>query len=155
MTTKLMTTKLKPTIKKLWINALRSNTYKQGIGSLHTHDNNTFCCLGVLCDIHRTKTLKKENNIWETHRQLLFRASYLDSVDILPKQVRDWAFTSDDVLLNPVISIKDLPIPILHLVEDHDSYELRYILNGISLAELNDILKLSLNQIADVIENCL
>lgn len=38
------------TLKKKWIDALRSKAYKQGVGNLKT-SNNKFCCLGVLCDL--------------------------------------------------------------------------------------------------------
>ena len=36
-------------LKKKWIEALRSGKYKQTKGRLH--DDNGFCCYGVLCDI--------------------------------------------------------------------------------------------------------
>lgn len=39
------------TIKEKWVAALRSGDYKQGKKVLHNEDNNTYCCLGVLCDI--------------------------------------------------------------------------------------------------------
>lgn len=38
----------KPIVEE-WIAALRSGKYAQTTGQLH--DNNGFCCLGVLCDI--------------------------------------------------------------------------------------------------------
>ena len=38
-------------IKKLWVAALRSGEYKQGRRRLRSNVN-TFCCLGVLCNIH-------------------------------------------------------------------------------------------------------
>jgi hypothetical protein len=41
--------KLKPEIKQRWLNALRSNNYKQGQGQLRQNDS--YCCLGVLCDV--------------------------------------------------------------------------------------------------------
>jgi hypothetical protein len=44
------TTKMDPTIKAKWIDALRSGKYRQGKGALHKTDN-SFCCLGVLCDL--------------------------------------------------------------------------------------------------------
>ena len=34
-----------------WTAALRSGDYTQGKGALHR--NGAFCCLGVLCDLHR------------------------------------------------------------------------------------------------------
>lgn len=36
--------------KKKWLEALRSGKYKQGQNELRSKDN-SFCCLGVLCDI--------------------------------------------------------------------------------------------------------
>jgi hypothetical protein len=37
-------------IKAQWVQALRSGEYKQGQGALRS-DDNTYCCLGVLCDL--------------------------------------------------------------------------------------------------------
>lgn len=37
-------------LKAKWIAALRSGEYKQGGGALRS-DDNSYCCLGVLCDI--------------------------------------------------------------------------------------------------------
>jgi hypothetical protein len=37
-------------IKGRWVTALRSGKYRQGQGRLR-RENETFCCLGVLCDI--------------------------------------------------------------------------------------------------------
>jgi hypothetical protein len=38
------------TIKRQWIDALRSGEYKQGKKKLRSTENQ-FCCLGVLCDL--------------------------------------------------------------------------------------------------------
>jgi hypothetical protein len=43
---------MKPEIKKMWLEALRSGQYKQGGGALRPHGGNEFCCLGVLCNLH-------------------------------------------------------------------------------------------------------
>lgn len=40
-----------PQIKAQWLAALRSGEYRQGKRVLHNVDENTFCCLGVLCDL--------------------------------------------------------------------------------------------------------
>lgn len=37
------------TLKAKWVEALRSGKYEQGPHKLHNKDNNTYCCLGVLC----------------------------------------------------------------------------------------------------------
>jgi hypothetical protein len=39
-------------IKTLWVAALRSGEYKQGERRLRDPETNTFCCLGVLCNLH-------------------------------------------------------------------------------------------------------
>lgn len=41
---------MNPEIKAQWLEALRSGKYKQGRGMLRTPEN-SFCCLGVLCDV--------------------------------------------------------------------------------------------------------
>lgn len=38
-------------VKKLWVDALRSGDYKQCKEQLRD-ENNKFCCLGVLCNLH-------------------------------------------------------------------------------------------------------
>lgn len=35
--------------KELWLKALRSGDYSQGEGKLYNVDEDTYCCLGVLC----------------------------------------------------------------------------------------------------------
>ncbi len=44
---------MKADIKQRWMDALRSGKYKQGRGYLHKDDS--FCCLGVLCDVVATE----------------------------------------------------------------------------------------------------
>jgi hypothetical protein len=39
------------TFKTEWVKALRSGEYKQGHGALR-RSNDTWCCLGVLCDVY-------------------------------------------------------------------------------------------------------
>jgi hypothetical protein len=43
-----MTIKLPQTLKQNWINALRSNQYKQYYGHLHCYGSNAHCVIGVL-----------------------------------------------------------------------------------------------------------
>ena len=40
-----------PELKKKWIEALRSGKYKQGKNRLHRAEDNSYCCLGVLCEV--------------------------------------------------------------------------------------------------------
>ena len=72
-------------IKKRWVAALRSGTYKQCKGSLCK--NNEYCCLGVLCDI-----LKKELNLNINHSlDEPTSLSYDDAYFTLPSKVREYA----------------------------------------------------------------
>lgn len=43
---------MKKRIKKLWVEALRSGEFGQGGGGLRP-SKDSYCCLGVLCDLHR------------------------------------------------------------------------------------------------------
>lgn len=54
--------KMNPRIKKLWVDALRSGEYNQCTGVLKsTVQPNSFCCLGVLCDVYGKNVLKKKS----------------------------------------------------------------------------------------------
>ena len=49
---------MNPEIKERWLDALRSGEYQQGQNRLRQTkgDTVTYCCLGVLCDLHRKMT---------------------------------------------------------------------------------------------------
>ena len=64
-------------IKKLWVKALRSGKYKKGVGSLHPTED-TYCCLGVLCDLYNKKQ-KHVNTVVSLAGELL------------PERVFTWA----------------------------------------------------------------
>ncbi len=72
-------------VKEKWISALRSGEYKRTINLLH--EDNKFCCLGVLCDLAVKEGIIEEpkmiNNfyVYGEHQE----------VDVLPKEVYDWA----------------------------------------------------------------
>lgn len=69
-------------IKKLWIKELRSGNYKQGTKRLR--NNNTFCCLGVLCNLHAK--MHPEVAAKQTDPTM-----YIGEVAFLPLQVQRWA----------------------------------------------------------------
>lgn len=70
---------MKPKIKKLWIGALKSGKYQQNTHSLNSWGK--YCCLGVLCDLHRKRTKK-----------LKWKDGYYDGQDgVLPSSVMKWA----------------------------------------------------------------
>lgn len=124
-------------VKKLWIAALRSGDYKQGREALIQYMNivnllgipdeeqlkdASYCCLGVLCDVYRKQ---KGKNLW-------YNSSFDESSGILPRSVIEWAgLTSANpsvVLFNKDVSLRK------------------------TMAALNDDLKLTFEQIADLIE---
>ena len=70
-------------IKQQWIAALTSGKYKQGGGQLRS-ENNKFCCLGVLCNLHAQA--HPEIAAMET-----FRGEYLGEAAFLPDAVIEWA----------------------------------------------------------------
>lgn len=51
---------------KRWIDALRSRKYKQGKGCLRSK-NNTYCCVGVLCDLYDQTRWTSETNFLEQY----------------------------------------------------------------------------------------
>jgi hypothetical protein len=74
-------------IKKLWLEALRSGAYKQTSNRLR--DGDSFCCLGVLCDVHKNKTGRGD---WDDGT---YRANESYSCQSLPTAVWIWAKLPD------------------------------------------------------------
>lgn len=73
---------MKPKVKEKWLEALRSGEYKQT--KKHLRDENGFCCLGVLCDIHAKET----GGEWLGGDDAY---TYQDWGGILPPSVMEWA----------------------------------------------------------------
>jgi hypothetical protein len=74
---------MKSEIKELWIDALISGEYEKGTGALREDD--TFCCLGVLCDLHRKQSVGAKWVKFEGKHMYLGVNSYL------PDEVAIWA----------------------------------------------------------------
>lgn len=92
---------MKAKIKAKWLEALRSGEYVQGKNALKTKEGK-YCCLGVLCDLHR-KTTKKAGCNWGVNNS--GEGVYFKNTGALPKEVMDWAgFTEHsadgDLVLN-------------------------------------------------------
>lgn len=47
--------------REKWLKALEGRKYKQGEGQLHNDDEDSFCCLGVLCDVMK----KQVKGTWQ------------------------------------------------------------------------------------------
>ena len=82
-------------IKTQWIAALRSGAYQQGRGRLRA--GNEFCCLGVLCDLHR----KAVGGAWDITSE-----RYHNDPHGLPPVVQVWA----DLERYPLINGRDITI---------------------------------------------
>jgi len=80
---------MRPEIKQKWVAALRSGDYEQGKMALQTSDGK-FCCLGVLCDLHR-KTNKKKGITWDPTEETEADVRYLGEDAFLPESVSEWA----------------------------------------------------------------
>jgi len=83
-------------IKRRWIEALRSDKYKQGKASLRGLDD-TFCCLGVLTDLYVQEHGKK----WIERSNAFLTFFIFDGEGgVLPGSVIKWAGLNCE---NPVI----------------------------------------------------
>ena len=79
---------MNPEIKAKWLEALKSGKYKRGSCALKpaiSKGDESYCCLGVLCDVHREMTGKGK---WVDNL-------YLTEVDshenVLPRSIKEWA----------------------------------------------------------------
>lgn len=77
--------KINPRIKKLWLYELRNGKKKQGKKRLRYKD--TFCCLGILCNIYQRE---KKKNLWIDELNNGY-FSFSDEESVLPQKVADWA----------------------------------------------------------------
>ena len=84
---------MNPQIKQKWVDALRSGEYQQTQRRLH--DENGFCCLGVLCDLYG-----KENNVEWQHNEV-DDYFYGNHGFILPSSVVEWSGIADS---NPLVN---------------------------------------------------
>jgi hypothetical protein len=123
--------KMNPEIKALWLEQLRSDEFTQTTGYLH--NENGFCCLGVLCEIAVNQgvvSTSRDASIQEGEVPVFsYRASTDDYAECstLPSSVQEWSGAS----ANP-----------------HVEY------NGVfrPLSDLNDEEKLDFFEIASLIE---
>ena len=65
-----------------WIDALRSGEYQQSTSRLRTGD--TYCCLGVACELHR----QARDDKWDASYGEAF--TYLEAGAVLPDEVIHW-----------------------------------------------------------------
>lgn len=77
---------MNPRVKQLWIEALRSGKFKQAQGRLKTE--NGYCCLGVLCELHRREVGGTE---WKRYSSEEGKYIYDGHIMDLPWSVVSWA----------------------------------------------------------------
>lgn len=113
-------------IKYRWLVALRSGEYKQGQMVLHNMANDSYCCLGVLCELYC-----KEHPDLSVKSQCGHEFEYyFDAHEVLPPEIIEWA-GFDEFVSNPSLKLE--------------------CDNKISIAELNDNGK-TFDEIANLIE---
>lgn len=140
---------MKPEIKEMWVKALRSGEYEQGMHQLVA--DNKYCCLGVLCDIARkcgvVELREGTSNMGITH--LFYGTSEEHNIphknnveigpkyEVLPKSVMEW-------------SGLDVNNPCLNIQDDEDWRKNEY--NPVMMSELNDELRYGFIRLANLIE---
>lgn len=125
---------MKPEIKKVWVDTLKSGTVKQAKSKLCKLENDeySFCCLGVLCEIYNADMKLKKKKQLEIHKYPSTKGytfSYNGFTGGLPPEVQKWSGIES--------KLGELPFP--------------YVQN---LAHMNDNGK-SFKQIAKIIDESL
>jgi hypothetical protein len=85
---------MKKEIKEKWLAALRSGEYQKGQNQLRRtvgENKYTYCCLGVLCDIHSKETGKGSYNEYNVYTVYTVTGEIAGERDWLPKEVAEWA----------------------------------------------------------------
>lgn len=121
---------MKKRIKNKWVKALRSGKYQQTTGALREGDS--FCCLGVLCNIHAQEHP-------EIAAKQKSKGLYLGAFGLLPQEVVKWAGLEDKA------------------TDKDDNADISVVYRGkeTSLSALNDGENLSFKKIARIIDRCL
>jgi hypothetical protein len=139
--------KLRPGVKALWLDALRSGEYQQAQRTLQVRkeDGSAFCCLGVLCDVALKNGVPVvAEPALSTRGEPIMRYiavdedAHLDSgLSYPPSTVASWAYevAPDMVLWTVWADVRD---------NDHAGVE--------ELPVLNDEFEMDFAAIADLIE---
>ena len=117
---------MKKRIKNRWIKALKSGEYVQGKDRLYNPEDNTYCCLGVLCKLYakdKKKGLQKVINMPGS-----------DEGAVLPSAVAKWAGIEGelDIYNSPNVITSTRQVELVTL-NDHDN---------LTFEEIADILKI-------------
>ncbi len=142
---------------KSWIEALRSGEYQQSNGKLKNINlidlpGESFCCLGVLCDITIKKQLVSDTVQWEKDEFIISlpNGEKQGEFALLPTRILQYYGLTD---ISGDLSDAAIKYLLDTYKDNQDIYE--YVnahQSGMFLTELNDGVNLNFNQIADVIQ---
>jgi len=89
-------------IAEKWASLLESGAHPQCMASLKVYgakpEEDSFCALGVLCELHRTETGGEDWQIWQGCRGPTgpcLVGEYMGEGGFLPQAVREWAGMHD------------------------------------------------------------
>lgn len=145
-----------PDVKRRWLEALRSGRYEQANGYLSI--NGGYCCLGVLCEV------AVEDGViyrYDDDDSVVYASTAHEadsSRKVLPERAVIWADIRSE---NPSFEVALSDIPSEHVPDFLHTRGLNVIERdgnhcyNVTLAELNDVYRLSFNQIADLVEKYL
>lgn len=142
---------LDPKVKASWIEALRSNKYKQGEGALERDGCN--CCLGVLCKIYPNVLVSSHKPSGKT----VFSYGQFQECNYLPPSLAYEVFGNEKVTSVTINLTEDSIAKLTLISTKHGNPNPRFSIHsasGTTLATLND-LGWTFPMIADVIEEFL
>lgn len=89
---------MKPELKKLWVEALRSGEYKQTQDQLCHKDGNdySYCCLGVLCEVAVKAGLPITINFDEEEPKAYDFKETTNTADLHWRLLEEFELTSED-----------------------------------------------------------
>lgn len=123
-----------------WVVALRSGDYPQGVSALHSYDGDSYCCLGVLCEVAVKAGVISPGLRFSNESSF----SYDGDRNTLPYSVIQWAgLTRND----PILPFE--PSPNANWDMDYDDD----LQPQVSCINMNDQMRLTFDQIADVIQH--
>lgn len=122
--------KMNPEVKRRWIEALRSGKYQQS--RKYLHDENGFCCLGVLCDLREPAWAPFGSDIDDLSPMTYRWMNEEYDEEILPDTVAEWAGCENDPLIPIDVVLKYAP----ELKDKIYEYEKRR--GSIHISQLND-----------------
>ena len=131
--------------QRAWVTALRSGEYKQTLGELQA-SSNSFCCLGVACMVAMPPEDRGTNDLgYLVGYDLGHQNNALNEIGLISTNGTP-TYCPEDRFEDLVRYVKSLWLP------DFD-HGFGLPPESLSLTHLNDEVKLSFEQIADVLEN--